>query len=154
MTDESMNFLFGSFIGLLAWFFGGLDGFFKLLISLTVIDYVLGTFLAWNYGQLSSKVGFQGIFKKCIMFSFVGIANLIDKYLASALTGGSAIRVVVCLFYIGNEGVSIIENADKIGIPIPLFLRQRFLELREKNHKQISEKNNDQENIPEQKKSK
>lgn len=121
----------GSIAGLLVWFFGKPDGFFKLLIALSVIDFMSGTFLAWMYGELSSRTGFKGIFKKCIMFTFVGIAHLLDKYL---LGGTEASKTVVCCFYISTEGISIIENADQIGIPIPHILKEKFLQMREKQH--------------------
>lgn len=136
MTDEILDFLGGISIGLLVWFFGTPDGFFKFLIALCVIDYVSGTFLAWTYGTLSSRVGFKGIFRKCLMFTFVGIAHLIDKYIGEVLGTGAVTRVVVCCFYISNEGISIIENADKIGIPIPQILRKKFLELQQQDHTQ------------------
>lgn len=137
ITNEIINFIMGSIAGVLVWFFGKPDGFFKLLIALSVIDFMSGTFLAWMYGELSSRTGFKGIFKKCIMFTFVGIAHLLDKYL---LGGTEASKTVVCCFYISTEGVSIIENADQIGIPIPHILKEKFLQLREREHKREEER--------------
>ena len=137
MSDTYLDFLAGFTISMLAWFFGSPDGFFKLLIALSFIDYLSGTFLAWCYGKLSSKIGFKGILKKCIMFTFVGIAHLLDKYIGEVLGTGALTRIVVCCFYISNEGISIIENADAIGIPIPNILRLKFSELKDKH--QLSE---------------
>ena len=143
MKNEILEFFVGVFVGLLAWFFGQPDGFFKFLIALCVIDYVSGTFLALTYGKLSSRVGFKGIFRKCIMFTFVGIAHLIDKYIGEVLGTGAVTRVVVCCFYISNEGISIIENADAIGIPIPKILRDKFIELQKHDNTGTQEAHHD-----------
>lgn len=128
MTDEMLEFLFAALISLLSWFFGGIDGPFKVLIAFSVVDYISGTCVAWNKGIISSSIGFRGIVKKCVLFTFVGIAHLIDMYL---LGHTEVMRTAVCLFYIGNEGISIIENADRLGIPIPKMLKEKFLQLKE-----------------------
>ena len=128
--DYLYDFSIGLIIALFSWFFGGLDDVFKILIALAVVDYLSGTCSAWYQNKLSSSTGFKGIVKKCIMFTFVGIANLIDKVMPG---NAEAVKLVVCLFYIGNEGMSIIENADRIGIPIPEFLRKRFITMRKEN---------------------
>lgn len=129
------EFSFGTVIGLLSWFFGGLDGFVKVLIVFMFFDYVTGIAAAWVKHKISSSVGFMGIARKIIMFSFVGIANIIDDLIGDSQT----FRTAVCLFYISNEGISIIENSDALGIPIPHFLKDRFLQLRKdsdgKKHK-------------------
>ena len=131
VTDCGTNFFFGSIVGLLGWFFGGLDGFVRVLITFTVIDYLSGIAVAiWVKHNLSSAAGFKGIFKKCLIFSFVGIAHVLDKYM---LGDTQLLRTAVCLFYIGNEGLSIIENADTLGVPFPKALKDKFLEL--KSHK-------------------
>ena len=70
------------------------------------------------------------------MFMLVGVANIIDVHL---LDSKQAFRVAIILFYIGNEGISIIENADKLGVPIPKFLRGRFLEFSKKNQQEVQE---------------
>ena len=127
MSDTTLDFAMGTIIGLAGWFFGGMDGFLKVLIAFAVIDYVSGTSLAFVNGTLSSSAGFKGILRKCVMLSFVGIAHLLDKYL---LGGTAVVRTAVILFYVGNEGISIIENADSLGIPIPQMLKDRFLRLK------------------------
>ena len=140
MTHDFYEFITGSFIGMLGWFFGGIDGLFKVLIVFTIIDYISGMTAAGFEHKISSDVGFKGIVKKCYMFMFVGLAHLIDDCLPGS-TG--ALRATVCLFYIANEGISIIENADKLNIPIPKFLRDRFLEIKgnqRKNEKSEHEK--------------
>ena len=73
VSDETIiDFIFCGLVGLLAWFFGGLDGFLKVLIAFSVIDYLSGRAAAWTKNIISSSVGFKGIVKKCIIFTFVG----------------------------------------------------------------------------------
>lgn len=129
MSDTTLDFLFGAVIGLCGWFFGGLDGFIKVLLTFAIIDYASGIAVGlWVNHNLDSSTGFKGISKKCLMFSFVGIANILDKYM---LGDSQALRTAVCLFYIGNEGLSIIENADALGVPFPKWLRDKFLRLKD-----------------------
>ena len=132
MNDEFSEFLIASIVGLAGWFFGGLDGFMKVLIACTVIDYITGICKAWRRGEISSEVGFNGIARKVIMFLFVGLANIIDVHM---LGNSATLKTAVCLFYIGNEGISIVENAEKLGVPIPKFLHGKFLSFTEENAK-------------------
>lgn len=118
--------LFATIGGYIGWFLGGIDGFMYALISFVVVDYVTGLMVAVLERKLSSAVGFRGIFKKVLIFTFVGIANIIDTYL---IKNGSAIRTAVIFFYVSNEGISIIENAAKIGLPIPEKLKQILAQL-------------------------
>ena len=129
MQDTTIDFVLGSIIGLAGWFFGGLDGFIKVLLTFTVIDYLSGMAAAiFVKHNLSSAAGFKGISRKCLMFSFVGIAHVLDKYL---MGDSQALRTAVCMFYIWNEGLSIIENADILGVPSPKALRDKFLGMKE-----------------------
>ena len=130
MNDEVSEFLIAGIVGILGWFFGGLDGYIKVLIAFTVIDYISGVCRAGAEGKISSAVGFKGIARKIIMFFLVGIAHIIDKHM---LNDNQALKVAVCLFYIGNEGISIIENADKLGVPIPKILHGKFIKFTEHN---------------------
>lgn len=113
--------IFAAIGGYIGWFLGGVDGFMYALITFVIIDYVTGLMVAVLEKKLSSEIGFRGIFKKVLIFTFVGIANIIDVYL---IKNGSAIRTAVIFFYISNEGISIIENATKIGLPIPQKLKE------------------------------
>lgn len=126
------NFILFCWAGLLSflgWFFGGLDGALAFLITLAVIDYLSGLAVGWFEDNLSSSTGFKGIARKCFMFALVGVANLIDKYVA---VGNISVKLVVCLFYISNEGISILENAHKLGVPIPDILTKHFSALHDK----------------------
>ena len=120
-------------VGLSGWFFGGLDGFIKVLITCTVIDYISGVCRAGSEGKISSSVAFKGIARKIVMFLLVGIAHIIDEHM---LGNTQALKTAVCLFYIGNEGISIIENAEKLGVPIPKFLHGKFLKFTETNEEE------------------
>ena len=104
----------------MGWLLGGVDGFMYALITFIAIDYITGLMVAVLERKLSSEIGFRGIFKKVLIFAFVGIGNIIDVYL---LKNGSAIRTAVIFFYISNEGISIIENSAKVGLPIPQKLK-------------------------------
>ena len=129
MNDQIHEFIIAGGIGLLGWFFGGLDGFFDVLMTFAVIDYVTGICAAGLEGRLSSAAGFKGIRRKAVMFLLVGLANIVDKEI---LKKPDTFRTAVCLFYIGNEGISIIENADALGVPIPKFLRGKFMSFAQK----------------------
>ena len=136
MNDEVSEFMIAGIVGLGGWFFGGLDGYIRVLVAFTVIDYITGILRAGAESKLSRAVAFKGVAKKIVMFFLVGIANIIDVHL---LDGKLAFKVAITLFYIGNEGISIIDNADKLGVPIPKFLRGRFLEFMKKNQQEAEE---------------
>ncbi len=106
--------------GYVGWFLGGIDGFMYALIAFVVIDYLTGVMVAVLERKLSSEIGFRGIFKKVLIFTLVGIGNIIDMHL---IKNGSAIRTAVIFFYLSNEGISILENVGKIGLPIPEKLK-------------------------------
>ena len=132
MIKEFYEFFSGLFIGILAWFFGGLDGFVQVLIAFSVIDYLSGICAAVVQKQtLSSAVGFKGITKKVYMFILVGMAHIIDEHL---LGNSQALRTTVCLFYIGNEGISILENTHNMNITIPKFLEDKILHFTEQHN--------------------
>ncbi|KGP75592.1 hypothetical protein JT05_09235 [Desulfosporosinus sp. Tol-M] len=106
--------------GYIGYFLGGWDGFLYALVAFVVIDYLTGFMVAILEKRLSSEVGFRGIFKKVLIFSLVAVAHIVDSQLIQT---GSAIRTAVIFFYLSNEGISIIENTAKIGLPIPEKLK-------------------------------
>lgn len=123
-----MDFLTGGAVALGAWAFGGLDGFVKVLIAFAVLDQVTGVAAGYVTHELSSDAGFKGIAKKMVIFGLVGVAHLMDEYV---LPGNQELmRTAVCMFYIGNEGISIVENADKLGVPFPEYIREHFSKLK------------------------
>lgn len=115
--------------GWLGYFLGGMDGFIYALITFVVVDYITGLMCAILDKKLSSEIGFRGIFKKILIFSLVAIGHIIDK---SVIGDGSVIRTAVIFFYLSNEGVSILENAAHIGLPIPQKLKDVLGQLHNK----------------------
>ena len=96
------------------------------LIAFVVIDYITGVMCAIINRELSSAVGFKGIFRKVLIFLLVGIANIID---VQVIGTGAVLRTAVIFFYISNEGVSLLENAGHIGLPIPEKLKEVLAQL-------------------------
>ncbi|NTW70689.1 MAG: phage holin family protein [Eubacteriaceae bacterium] len=107
----------GAYLG---YFLGGWDGFLYALITFVILDYATGVMVAVLAKKLSSEVGFRGIFKKVVIFAIVALAHIIDSEI---LKSGGTIRTAVVFFYLANEGISILENAGKIGLPVPRKLR-------------------------------
>ncbi len=129
--------------GWLGFFMGGLDGMLIALIIFMVLDYVTGIMCAVLDKTLSSRVGFKGIFKKALILIMVGIANIVDVHVVGT---GSALRGAVICFYLSNEGLSLLENAAYIGLPVPEKLKEILSQLHRreekeaKNDKETSEK--------------
>ena len=117
--------------GLLGWYLGGLDSFLYALIAFVVVDYITGVLRAIVEKKLSSRIGAHGIAKKVALFLVVGIGHLIDTYLISG--AGSPLRTAVIFFYIANEGVSLLENATAIGLPVPEKLKEVLAQLHGKD---------------------
>ena len=115
--------------GGLGWFLGGVDGFLYTLLAFVIVDYITGVMVAISSKKLSSEVGFKGIFKKVLIFILVGIAHLIDSELIG--TGG-AVRTAVIFFYLSNEGVSLLENATRLGLAVPPKLKGILAQLHNK----------------------
>jgi toxin secretion/phage lysis holin len=115
--------------GVLGWFFGGLDGFMWAMIVFVLVDYITGVTAAAVKRELSSEIGAKGIAKKVFEFLLVGIANVLDRQI---LKNGAALRTLVIFFYVANEGLSILENCTKIGLPVPKFLKKLLKQLKDK----------------------
>lgn len=111
-----IQLMFTAVGGWLGWFLGGCDGLLYALIAFVVIDYITGVMCAINDHSLSSEVGFRGICRKVLIFLLVGIANILD---VNVIGAGSVLRTAVIFFYISNEGVSLMENATHLGLPVP-----------------------------------
>lgn len=110
--------------------FGGYDGFLKALVVLVVIDYLTGLMCAFYDRTLSSEIGFRGIFKKVLIFLLVIVANVVDTAFAPQ---GDLVRDAVIFFYASNEGISILENAVKLGVPVPKKLRDLLRQVNRKD---------------------
>ena len=116
--------------GTLGWFLGELDGFLYALLAFVVIDYLTGVMCAIVEKKLSSAVGFKGIFKKVLIFVMVGVGNIID---VQVLGQAGVLRTAVIFFYLSNEGVSMLENAGHLGLPIPQKLKDVLAQLHDRS---------------------
>lgn len=94
-----------------------------------VIDYLTGVMCAFADHTLSSEVGFRGICRKVLIFLLVGMANILD---VAVVGNGSVLRTVVIFFYISNEGVSLLENAGHLGLPIPQKMKEVLEQLHDR----------------------
>ena len=123
---------FSALGGFLGWFLGGADGFLYALIAFVVIDYATGVLCAIADKNLSSEVGFKGICRKVLIFTLVGIGNILDVYV---LGEAGVLRTAVIFFYISNEGVSLLENSAHLGLPIPEKLKDVLAQLHDRGGK-------------------
>lgn len=129
---ETMQIVFAAIGGFLGYSLGGYDGFLYALVAFITLDYITGVMLAIVEKKLSSEVGFRGIFKKVLIFIMVSIGHIIDSKIIGT---GSAIRTAVIFFYASNEGISILENATKLGLPIPDKLKKVLEQLSKEDSK-------------------
>ena len=113
---NAVQFMFAAVGGWLGYFLGGCDGLLYALLAFVAIDYLTGVMCAINDKTLSSEVGFRGICRKVLIFLMVGIANILDVHV---IRTGSVLRTAAIFFYISNEGISFLENAAHLGLPVP-----------------------------------
>ena len=125
---EAAQYAFAALGGALGAVMGGFDGFLYALVVFVVVDYITGLMAAAVEKKLSSEVGFKGIFKKVIIFSLVAVRHIVDTHI---IEEGSVLRTAVIFFYLSNEGISILENAARTGLPIPGKLKAVLEQLRE-----------------------
>lgn len=126
---DAVRGMFAAAVGVLGYFVGGMDGMLIALVVMMVLDYVTGVICAVFDKTLSSAVGFKGIVKKVLILMLVGVANILDVHV---IGGGSALRGVVIGFYISNEGLSLLENAAHIGLPVPEKLKAVLAQLHDR----------------------
>jgi toxin secretion/phage lysis holin len=119
--------------GWIGWFLGGVDGMMIALIVLMVLDYLSGVMCAIADKKLSSAIGFKGICKKVLILMLVGVANIIDIHVVGT---GAVLRGAVICFYLSNEGLSLLENAAYLGLPIPDKLREILAQLHNRSEKE------------------
>ena len=125
---NTMQYIFAAMGGSLGAVLGGFDGFLYALIVFVVVDYMTGVMVGILNKELSSQIGFRGIFKKVVIFSLVAVAHIIDNHV---IQSGSVLRTTVIFFYLSNEGISILENAALIGLPIPKKMKDVLKQLKE-----------------------
>lgn len=128
-TVDSFNIIVSTIGGILGGFLGNMDGILYALVIFVILDYVTGVLYAVEEKKLSSAVGYEGIARKVTIFILVGIANILDSYI---LGQSGVLRAVVIFFYLSNEGISILENATELGLPVPEKLKNILNQLTKK----------------------
>lgn len=126
---NTIQIIFAAIGGWLGYFLGGCDGLLYALIAFVVVDYITGIMCAISDRTLSSAVGFKGICRKVLIFTLVGIGNIID---VQVLGTPGVLRTAVIFFYLSNEGVSILENSAHLGLPVPDKLKEVLEQLHER----------------------
>lgn len=129
---EAAQYAFAALGGALGAVMGGFDGFLYALVVFVVVDYITGLMAAAVEKKLSSEVGFKGIFRKVVIFCLVAVGHIVDTHV---IREGSVLRTAVIFFYLSNEGISILENAARTGLPIPEKLKSVLEQLREEKRK-------------------
>ena len=127
-----VQMVFAAVGGWLGYFLGGNDGLLIALVLFVAVDYLTGVMCAVSDKVLSSNVGFKGICRKVLIFLLVGIANILDIHVIGT---GSVLRTAVIFFYISNEGVSLLENAAHLGLPVPEKIKAVLEQLHDRAEK-------------------
>ena len=131
-----IQIIFTAVGGWLGYFLGGCDGLLIALVVFAVTDYITGVMCAIADKKLSSEIGFKGICRKVIIFMLVGIAHVLD---VNVIATGSVLRTAVIFFYLSNEGVSLLENAAHLGLPVPEKLKDVLEQLHDRAEKEEEE---------------
>ncbi len=129
---NTIQLVFAGIGGWLGYFLGGCDGLLFALLVFVIVDYITGVMCAISDHTLSSEVGFKGICRKVLIFLLVGIANILDVQVVGT---GSVLRTAVVFFYISNEGISLLENAGHLGLPIPEKMKVVLEQLHDRSEK-------------------
>lgn len=132
-SEDFFKWLSAELFGLAGFFWGGLDGLLTALLVFMVLDYTSGVVIAYKEKRLSSEVGFWGLVKKCMILVLVTVGHFMDLH----VLGGSSsmFRSGVVGFFLANEGLSILENAGKLGVPLPEFLKKALEQVKERGGK-------------------
>ena len=136
-----VQMVFAAVGGWLGYFLGGCDGLLYALLAFVVLDYITGVMCAAADRKLSSAVGFKGICRKVLIFALVGIGHLLDT---QVIGSGSVLRTAIIFFYISNEGVSLVENAAYLGLPIPSKLHKVLEQLHDRSEKEDEKKDGEE----------
>ena len=130
---NTIQLVFTAVGGWLGYFLGGCDGLLIALVVFAVVDYITGVMCAVADKKLNSEVGFKGICRKVLIFLLVGIANILD---VQVIGTGSVLRTAVIFFYLSNEGVSLLENAAHLGLPVPEKMKDILAQLHDRAEKE------------------
>lgn len=129
--SDFIRWTFSILCGIAGFFFGSLDGLILALLAFMVLDYITGVIVGIMQKKLSSATGFEGLLKKGLILIVVSVGHILD----TQLFGGesSVCRSAVIGFYIANEGLSIIENVGRMGMPLPKQIRKVLEQLKDEN---------------------
>ena len=129
--DKFIQTITAAICGIVGFLYGKADGLIYALLAFIILDYVTGLTVACINKNLSSEVGFKGIAKKVVILLLVAVGNMLDVYI---LGDGAVCRSTVIGFYLANEGISILENAGNLGIPLPKKLVSVLEQLKNDNN--------------------
>ena len=135
---NTIQLIFTAVGGWLGWFLGGCDGLLYALLVFVMLDYTTGIMCAVADHSLSSAVGFKGICRKVLIFALVGIGHVLDTQVIGT---GSILRIAVVFFYLSNEGISLVENAAHLGLPVPEKLKLVLEQLHDRSKKEFDKTN-------------
>lgn len=136
---NTIKIIFGGIITAVSGFLGGMDGIMYALIAFISIDYITGVAVAIKQKKLSSEVGFWGLVRKVCILVLVGVAHFIDL---NVMGTGDIFRTAIALYYIGNEGVSLLENIGNLGVKLPKKLIDILVQIRDSNSGDDNNENN------------
>ena len=124
--------VFSAVLSAITVYLGGFDTILKVLIIMSVIDFATGIMSGAISKKISSEIGFKGIARKICIYILVGLANALDRYLNTA----PMLRSAMAGFYIANEGLSVLENIGKTGLPLPSFIVNMLAQLKKDKEKE------------------
>ena len=127
---NTIKIIFGGIITAVSGFLGGMDGIMYALLAFITLDYITGVAVAIKQKKLSSEVGFWGLVRKVCILVLVGVAHFIDL---NVMGTGDIFRTAIALYYIGNEGVSLLENIGNLGVKLPKKLIDILVQIRDSN---------------------
>lgn len=128
------NGIFGTLGGMVATILGGWTLALQLLVMLIIIDYITGLMVGFIEKSLSSRTGFRGLFKKLVILMMVCIAAKFDSTLNTTF-----LRDVVVFFYVSNEGISVLENTAKLGVPYPPLLKEALIQIGKQSARKVEQ---------------
>jgi len=130
---NSVQVAFAAVGGWLGWFLGGSDGPLIALLAFVILDYITGVMCGIIDHKLSSEIGYHGLFRKVLIFALVGVGHLLDQQVIGA---GGILRTAIIFFYLSNEGISLVENAAHLGLPVPGKLKAVLEQLHDRAEKE------------------
>ena len=142
MTWERVVKTLAGIAGAIAGLLGEWNVLLTILAIMMLTDYVTGLVCAWRGrspktqgGGVSSRVGFDGLIRKAFIMVVVLVATLLDTAIGNTTR---VFQTAATMYYIANEGISILENTSLMGVPYPAFVRNALENMREKNDSQQS----------------